>query len=234
MGKASHDDELKEIELHMVKVGTIEDLCRGACKFSEKYPDTLFSFRSDGRDVLARLTHHIDKVLLVNYVEMPYKSPLIKYTVQPREDEKVEFVDKIGMPQQGVCYIDVVRAGLSAIKAVKTVKKDTVINIETGSAYELVKSLISKHMHSADMPAVYSFTRKGKRYIAAFDVFMDLTYEKCLLYYAKSDEKSEFNFIKYSYETNSLSYTKWFEGQESGNAYVKVMHLKEPFQFFTS
>ncbi len=232
MSKNDHDDEPKGIEIHMLKASGLADLCRGACTFSERYPSTLFSFDYNGKKVLARTSHHMDSVLLVNYVEMPYKSRLIKYTILPNEEEKIEFVEDSGMPQQGVCYIDVVRADLSGIKSSKALKKDDVINIQTGNAQELVKSLITKLMHSSEMPAMFAFEHKKNRYIAAFDVFADFTYEKCLLCYAKVDNKSDFNFIKYNFETNSITYEKMFGGRESNTAYVKVLHLTGPFPFF--
>ena len=231
MGK-SDEEKLKNVELYMLKVSSISDLCRGACMFSEKYPDALFSFDFGGKNVLARLSHHIDKVLLVNYVETPHKSRMIKYTVLPDEEEKVEFVEKAGLPQQGVCYIDIIRADLAQMIMAKNVDKANVLNIPVGSDAELVKSIIIKHMHSAGMPAVFSFVLKGRNYLTAFDVFPELVYEKCLLCHAKTEEKREFNFIKYNFETDSLSYSAHFGSHESNTAYVKVIHLIEPFPFF--
>ncbi|VVB77300.1 Uncharacterised protein [uncultured archaeon] len=118
---------------------------------------------------------------------------------------------------------------MSSFPKAKKIGRQAVELIEARSAVDLISAAIKKASKEETLATVFSFTLKGRKVLAAFDLVEALSNSKPVLYFASYEGKTA-SFARYDYKEDSLDFVD-FVGEHTF-MYAKVINLAEPFPFF--
>ncbi len=216
-------------QLMYVRVKSIEDLARSACRFDSTASELLVS-RYKGKRRLISLHEDIDALTIALYYEVEKSGELVRYYYGQEEKESAKFVEIINRQEPDCCYINVLDIDLSKIKEPKKVDAKSVVIIKVNKVDDLVKGLLKRSMRREYIEHAYVFPYKGGFIIGAFDIIEGLSDDKRTFYYAILNIKTSSNFARYDYVNNKFDFSNEF-GNHS-YMYVKIINLTEPFKFF--
>lgn len=213
-----------------IRAESLEDVCRYACKF-DFGSDNLLLTHEKGSGRLMALGEHIGNSTLAYYVMVKKWKKTIRYVpAKGDERERAEFTDSSAQQPSGTFNINVIEADLSPLKGENKVTQRDIAFIRLGDPEDLIKATLKKGVEEETLTQIYSFTRKGKRYLATFEMFKELENERKLFYYSPFNNKTHARYARYSYSDNKLDFTDSIG--EHSYMYAKLINLAEPFPFF--
>ncbi len=212
-----------------IRASSVEDICRLACTFDYGSDNLLMTNEKKGSR-LAALGEHVGNVVIAYYVTVKEKGKLISYTpAKGDETEKAVFTSG-SVQQSGAFNINVIGTDLSTFDGDAKVSQKDIAFVRIDASDDLIRAVIKKGVETESLTHLYSFIRKGKRYLGTFDLFKELENDRKLFYYSPFNNKTQARYARYNYNRNELDFTD--SVGEHSYMYVKIINLDEAYPFF--
>ena len=214
-----------ESKILYLRAGSVEDLCRYACKF-DFTSDTLLLSNSR----LIALGERVGETQIAYYAATGESGSVILYEPAGSETkERASFTTNTDLPNKQ--YINVMRVDLSKFATTNSIETKDIQLIAVEDPLDLVRAVIRNASHDERLAHVYSFGSGAKRDLGAFDVIGGLSNDRLAFFYAHTGSSKVGNFARYDYRNNVLDFADGMEGH--AYMYAKVINLAEPFPFLT-
>lgn len=221
--------EKEESRIYYLRAGSLEDVCRLACRF-DFTSDTLLLHKSGSENRLISLGERIGETQIAYYASTNESGGIVLY--EPATDsgkERMTFTSNTDLP--GKYYINVMRADLSKFTSASSIDKKEVQVVKVETLEDLVGAVIRRASGEEKIAGIYAFNLGSRRAFGAFDVIGTLSNSKPVFFYAFGDSGKAGNFARYDYRNNILDFANAMEGH--AYVYAKVINLAEPFPFLT-
>lgn len=213
--------------IYYVKLASVNDLCRLACKF-DMTSDMLLLDERKGANRLIAFGEKIGDTQIAYYAEVSGVGGIMRYT-PPSGGTPESSAFTRSVEQEGRFYLPIMRLDMGAIATSDKVDDKMLSMVKAGGAIDVMRGIIRRSAKDEEMGHVYAFKSGSKHIVCAFNLVEELTNDMSTLYYA--EEEGELgSFAKYNYKEDRLTFGDEMEGL--GSFYIKVVNLAAPFPFF--
>ncbi len=214
-----------KINSSFVKLKSIEDLARLRCPFNGLIK-TIYAIKLKDKYRLLIFGEKINEIKNIYYYDTDKINDFGIYSIEQNK-EKFEFSDKLtnDFDEHKKSKFLIIEIE-NKFKEMKSKKQYKLIKVKKYEA--MIKKLMLKSIETELIQKVYVFNYKKNNIIGSFNLFN----EEIFSYSIIKDLNENLCFFKYNFSEDSLKATNYINDIPINIAYVKIINLSKPFDFF--